>query len=193
MRRREGARYTHRVNDQIWLIGFSGSGKSRLARPLAAALNWAPLDLDKVIEQHAGDTIAGIFAAGGEGAFRVLETQAVEEAAQRSNVVVATGGGAVLAEANRRAMRHRGFIVCLEARPETLLSRLRASNAKVSDRPLLEGDNPLARIIELKAQRQPLYDDADLVIETDDLTPDEITHRILAAFRERSTVGAGGA
>lgn len=181
------------MNDQIWLIGFSGTGKSRLARPLAAALNWTPLDLDKAIENEAGDTIAGIFAGGGEDAFRVLETQAVEEAAQRHNVVVATGGGAVLAEANRNAMRRRGFIVCLEARPDTLLARLRAGSGAVSDRPLLHGAAPLSRIIALKAERQPLYDEADLTIETDDLTPDEVTHRVLAAFRERTTVGAGGA
>ncbi len=181
------------MTDQIWLIGFSGTGKTRLARPLAAALNWASLDLDKVIEREAGDTVAGIFASGGEGAFRVLETQAVEEAAQRSNVVVATGGGAVLAEANRSAMRRRGFIVCLEARPDTILSRLRGGSGAVSDRPLLQGHDPLSRIVAMKAERQPLYDQADFTIDTDDLTPDEITHRVLAAFRERTTVGAGGA
>jgi shikimate kinase len=178
------------VKDQIWLIGFMGTGKSRVARPLAAALDWEAKDLDRLIEADAGERVREIFGRGGEAAFRTLESAAVERVAEMHNVVVATGGGAVIAEANRRVMRTNGFIVCLDARPETIVARLRQAPDRISDRPLLAGRDPLAQIIELKAQRQPLYAEADFIIQTDDMTPDQITHQILSAFRAQATVGA---
>lgn len=184
------------MKDQIWLTGFSGTGKSRLAKPLATALDWEAIDLDKQIEERANDSIPNIFRKGGEAAFRVLESELVEAASERANVVVATGGGAVLAESNRAAMRRRGFVVCLDARPETVFERLRSDNAAVEERPLLAGDNPLSAIMELKAKRDPVYFQADFIIQTDDMTPDQVTHQVLTAFREQSTqsvVGAGGA
>ncbi|HEY8173918.1 MAG TPA: shikimate kinase [Dehalococcoidia bacterium] len=180
------------MKDQIWLVGFMGTGKSRLSRPLATALDWDVLDVDHMIELEAGDDIAGIFRSGGEAAFRVLESQAVERAAQRSNVVIATGGGTVLADANRAAMRERGFIVCLDARPETIAARLMHSESHISERPLLAGSDPLAKIIALKSERQSLYAQADFIIQTDDLTPDQVTHQVLTAYREQSTPVAGG-
>ena len=171
---------------RIWLTGFMGTGKSRIARPLAAALDWEAIDVDSLIEREAHDSIAHIFKTGGEGAFRALEAQVVEGIAQRERVVVATGGGTVLSAANRDAMRKNGLIVCLDARPETIARRILESGAHVSERPLLAGDDPLARIRELKAEREELYRQADLVIETDDLTPDQVTHQILTAYRERT-------
>ena len=137
------------MKDQVWLIGFSGTGKSRLARPIAAALDWQSVDLDQVIEQRLGDSITNLFRARGESEFRRIEAELIEETSQLANVVVATGGGAILVPANREAMRRRGFVVCLDARPETILERVRAPGT-VSDRPLLSGDAPLSRIIELK-------------------------------------------
>jgi shikimate kinase len=104
------------------------------------------------------------------------------------HVVVATGGGSILAVSNRVLMKERGFIVCLDAQPETIAARLRDWGRHQSERPLLGDDEPLARIIELKSARQALYEEADLVIATDNLTPDQCTHAILTAFRERSAV-----
>lgn len=179
--------------DQIWLTGFMGTGKSRVARPLAAALDWQPLDIDTLIEEQAGDSVPGIFRAGGEAAFRAIESQVVERVAGMRNVVVATGGGTVLADANRAAMRRRGFVVCLDARPDTIASRITESGAHVSERPLLEGGDPLAKITELKAARQHLYAQADFIIQTDEMTPDQVTHQVLLAFRERSAVARGTA
>lgn len=181
------------MKDQIWLTGFMATGKTRIARPLAAALDWDPVDLDTVIQERAGETIPTIFARDGEAAFRAAESAAVEEVATRSRIVVATGGGTVLSETNRSRMRGRGFIVCLEARPETIAERVQASGAPVSERPLLAGGDLLIKIGDLKAARQALYADADFVIQTDDLTPDQITHQILQAYREATAVGAGGA
>jgi shikimate kinase len=174
--------------DQIWLIGFMGTGKSRLARPIAAALGWEALDIDTLIEERAGDTIGAIFERGGEAAFRVIESETIVDTAQRERVVVATGGGSILSEENRRAMRQRGFVVCLEARAETIAARIRQSRPDASDRPLLKGKDPLTTIAALKEARQPLYAQADFIIHTDDMTPDQITHQILTAFNEQNAV-----
>jgi len=179
------------MKDQIWLIGFMGTGKSRLARPLATALGWDALDIDTLIEQRTGDTVPAIFDRGGEAAFRVLESEVIEDAARRERVVVATGGGSILAEANRNVMRERGFIVCLEARPDTIAARIRQSGG-ASERPLLRGADPLTAIAALKEARQPLYAQADFVIHTDDMTPDQVTHQVLTAFNEQTAVSAGG-
>lgn len=181
------------MKDQIWLTGFMGTGKSRIVRPLAAALDWQAFDVDVLVEKEAGDSIPGIFRSGGEAAFRVIESQIVERLATLTQIVVATGGGTVLAEENRNAMRARGFVVCLDARPETIAERITKSSSHVSERPLLQGDNSAFRIGELKAAREPLYAQADFIIQTDTLTPDQITHQVLTAFREQSAVGAGGA
>lgn len=172
--------------DQIWLTGFMGTGKSRVLRPLAAALDWRAADVDVLIEEQAGDPVRDIFARGGEAAFRALESQVIARIAGEHHIVVATGGGTVLAQANRDAMRRHGFVVCLDAQPGTILRRIEGSDAHISERPLLTAGDPLARIIELKAAREDLYREADVVISTDDLTPDECTHQILTAFRERT-------
>jgi shikimate kinase len=178
------------MKDQIWLIGFMATGKSRVMRPLAAALDWEPVDVDRLIEQRAGDTVAGVFRSGGEAAFRVLETEVIAEVARRSNIVVATGGGAVISDANRNAMRERGFIVTLDARPETIEERIRTASADDAERPLLAGGDRQYQIQALKSARGPLYAQADFIIQTDDLTPDQITHQILLAFRAQTALSA---
>ena len=185
--------YSDCMRDQIWLIGFMATGKTRVLRPLAAALDWEAVDIDDEIERRAGGRVRDIFERDGEAAFRAIESKAIEDVAGRSNVVVATGGGSVLAEANRQAMRRRGFLVCLEARPETIAARITNDSRHISERPLLQGGEPLQRIIALKQARQPLYADADFIIQTDDMTPDQVTHQILTAYREQAVVSAGGA
>ena len=179
--------------DQIWLIGFSGTGKSRLVRALAAALDWQAVDLDKLVEERAGEPVPQIFRHGGEAAFREIESAMLEETAQRNHIVVATGGGAVLSERNRETMRRHGFIACLDARPETILQRLQTAGMDTSERPLLQAADPIARIIDLKSARQPLYAQADFIIQTDDMTPDQVTHQVLLAFRERTAVAGSTA
>jgi shikimate kinase len=119
----------------------------------------------------------------------VLESQIIERVAASHHVVVATGGGSVLSETNRDLMRRDSFVVCLDARPETIADRISQSASHVSERPLISGDDPLASIINLKTARQSLYAQmADFIIQTDDLTPDQVTHQILLAFRERAAV-----
>jgi shikimate kinase/3-dehydroquinate synthase len=167
---------------RIFLTGFSGTGKSSVARIVASALGWPAIDTDRLIEEAAGKPVADIFAADGEERFRALERDAVARAAAQDGAVIATGGGAVLAIENRRAMAEGGFVVCLDARPTTVLERLQApADTDVSERPLLVSDDPLTRIVELRSQRQRYYALADEVIDTEKRRPEEVAEAVIAA------------
>src|SRR3990172_12958148 len=144
--------------ERIVLTGFSGTGKSLVAPIVAQRLGWRAVDTDSLVEQAAGRPIADIFARDGEPRFRELEADAVRQACARPNTVVSAGGGATLRPDSRRLLVDGGFVVCLEARPETVLRRLREGAAREPlDPPLLAGPRPLSRIRELKAARQPVY------------------------------------
>ncbi len=169
---------------RIFLTGFSFTGKSRVAPLVAQTLGWRVIDLDDLIEEAAGKPVPAVFADEGEGGFRLREMEALRAACRESEVVVATGGGVVLAEENRRLMAESGFVACLEARPQTIVSRLRQpAEREESERPLLRGADPLGRILQLKAQRQPLYALADATVHTDDLTPELVAEEVVRAWR----------
>jgi len=169
---------------RIFLTGFSFSGKSCVAPLVATTLGWRAVDLDDLIEEAAGKDIASIFAAEGEPGFRASESEALRRACEESEVVVATGGGVVVAKENRRLMAESGIVVCLEARPETIRRRLEQTDAESdSERPLLSGADPLARVCHLKALRQPLYALADFTVHSDDLTPELVAEEVVRAWR----------
>ena len=171
-----------RQKHNIILIGFSTTGKSRAGWLLAQRLGWAFIDTDAWVAGMAHKSIPEIFEEHGELHFRELERLALEEALMRRQAVIATGGGAVLYQTNRQKMRERGWIVLLEATPETILRRMQAEDAasQTPIRPLLAGDDPLQRIIRLKTERQPLYDSlADTVIHTDNRTLDEVVEHLV--------------
>jgi 3-dehydroquinate synthase len=173
--------------NRIILTGFSGTGKSACAPLIAAKLKWDVVDIDDVIEQRAGKPILAIFRDDGEEAFREMESQALAAACSQSNVVISTGGGAALRPANRRAMAESGFIVCLEARPETIIRRLSdRSEDEPLDRPLLATVNPLMRVKQLKEARQPLYALCDWTVQTDALSPDATATEVVRAFETLS-------
>lgn len=165
---------------RLFLTGFSGSGKSTVAGLVAKTLGWRALDTDALIEEAAGRSIAEIFASDGEARFRELERDALRRAAGEEQVVVATGGGAMLAQDNRLVMADGGLVVCLDARPKTILDRLGAGG---SERPLLAVTDPLARITELKAQRAKYYALADLVVDTEKRRPKQIAQAVAAGVR----------
>ena len=169
---------------RIVLTGFSGTGKSAVAALVAERLGWRAVDTDSLVEQAAGRAIADIFARDGEPRFRELEAEAVRQACARPNAVVSVGGGATLRPDSRRLLADGGFVVCLEARPETVLQRLREGEAE--ERPLLAGANPLSRIRDLKAARQSLYALADHTVHTDGLTPEDVAAEVVRAWEERS-------
>ena len=173
----------NRQASNIVITGFSGTGKSLVAREIAGQLRWDFIDTDAEIVKLAGKSIAEVFQQDGEAKFRELEREVIKRASRRSHKVIATGGGAIVDSQNHAQLARKGFIVCLDAKPETIYQRLFQEGSHGSEiRPLLEGDNPLERIRQLKAQRQPYYDDVDLVINTDDLSISEVAGKVIRAW-----------
>jgi shikimate kinase len=147
----------------VSLVGMPGSGKTTVGRQLARRLRLPFFDSDHVIEQRLGCSIREYFAQAGEAAFRDLEQQVLAELAQGADAVIATGGGAVLREANRRCLRAGGQVVYLRSSPEELFRRLRHD----TQRPLLQVADPQAKLRSLYAERDPLYREAaHFAIET---------------------------
>ncbi|OYV00286.1 MAG: shikimate kinase [Burkholderiales bacterium PBB5] len=147
----------------IALVGMPGSGKSTVGRQLARQLGWRFVDSDHEIEHRIGGSIRAFFEQQGEPAFRDLEQQVIAELAAASAKVLATGGGAVLREANRQSLRTHCQVVYLRSTPEELFRRLRHD----TQRPLLQVKDPLKRLRDLYAERDALYRDAaHFVIET---------------------------
>jgi shikimate kinase len=148
----------------IFLIGFMASGKTTVGRLLAERLEWAFVDLDKLIEEGAGRTVADIFAAEGEAGFRKRETEAVLAAAQRRKTVVATGGGAPCRPENIEAMLAAGRVYWLDVSAEEAVRR----SGTASGRPLLDGAaDPLAAARELLEARRPFYERAHERLDTE--------------------------
>jgi shikimate kinase/3-dehydroquinate synthase len=173
---------------RIVLTGFSGTGKSLVGPLVAERLHWQAVDTDSMVERAAGKPISAIFEEDGEPRFRELEAAAVREACARERAVVSVGGGALLRPDSRRLLADGGFVVCLEARPETILRRLSegAQADEPLDRPLLAGPDPLSRIGELKARRQALYALADHTVHTEGLTVDVVAAEVVRGWRRRS-------
>ena len=147
----------------IALVGMPGSGKSTVGRHLARLLGWRFIDSDHEIERQIGGSIRAYFEQHGEADFRELEQQTLAALCQHTNSVLATGGGAVLREANREALKSGCEVIYLRSSPEELFRRLRHD----TQRPLLQVKDPLKRLRELYRERDPLYRDAaDFVIET---------------------------
>ena len=140
----------------IVLAGFMGTGKTTVGRLLATRLGRDFVDADDLIEAHAGKTIPEIFARHGEAGFRTIETKIVQTLAERSGLVIAGGGGMVLAGVNVDLLQQSGVIICLTAEPEQIYARLLQDNESIP-RPLLSGPDPKARISELLAVRKERY------------------------------------
>ncbi len=139
----------------IVMVGMMGSGKSTVGRRLAARLGRRFIDADKEIEERCGVSIATIFELEGEAGFRRREAAILDELTGLASIVLATGGGAVIDAANRRLLRARALVIYLRASPADLWHRLRRDRT----RPLLQTADPRARIAELLAQREPLYEE----------------------------------
>jgi shikimate kinase len=151
------------LSGAIALIGMPGGGKSTVGRHLARRLNRSFADSDTVIEQQLGESIRSFFEREGEPAFRDLEEQVIGELTARADLVLATGGGSVLREANRHALHTRCTTVYLRSTPEELWRRLRHD----THRPLLQVADPMRRLRDLFAERDPLYrQTAHFVVET---------------------------
>ena len=168
----------------IYLVGFSGSGKSTVARLVGELLQWPVCDLDELIVQRTGLPIPVIFEREGEPGFRLREAEALRAVSSSGRFVVATGGGTVARPENRMFMSSKGWIICLEASPQTLLGRIQRQ-LKDSDpkaiRPMLDSVYPLDQIRALKQTRQSAYSFADWAVYTDRLTSEQVAQEIIRA------------
>jgi shikimate kinase / 3-dehydroquinate synthase len=173
--------------ERIILTGFSGTGKSEVARLAAERLGWQAVDSDDAIVEAAGKPIPAIFSDHGENHFRTLEHTVLRQLCSLPETVIAAGGGAILSAENRRLMAQDGFIVCLEAKPETILERLQPQlDSDPVARPLLADPDPLRRIRELKSFRQPYYALADHTVHTDGLSMQQVAAEVVHAWQELS-------
>ena len=168
----------------IFITGFSGSGKTTVGREVARTLGWRFVDVDEEIVAAAGRSIEDIFARDGEADFRDMEHARLAEVCRDEEQVVSTGGGVVAFERNRRLMSESGIVVCLEAAPEVLYRRLkeqRETGGRVV-RPMLDDPDPLGRIVSLKASRQADYASCDWTVSTDRLDPDRAAAEVVRAW-----------
>lgn len=150
----------------VILVGMMGAGKTTIGRGLAKATGRDFIDLDHAIESRCGVPIPHIFEVEGEEGFRKRETLLLDEYSQQPGIVLATGGGAVLASENRRILMERGVVIYLRAAADELYRRV----AKDRNRPLLQTANPRERVAQLLAQRAPLYEEvADITFDTGNL------------------------
>lgn len=160
---------------RVFVIGFMGSGKSTLGKPIARALGCDFVDLDHYIEKSEGMTISEIFAQKGEAAFRALENHYLCQLSELDNVVVSTGGGTPCFNSNMELMNRMGQTVYLKQEPKTLANRLIYSKNK---RPLIEGKTPeqlLEYIRTTLAVREQFYNQASVVVDN----PDRDAKRII--------------
>lgn len=155
------------MSDHIFLIGPMGVGKSTIGRLLAADVTLPFYDSDRVIEKRTGADIPWIFDMEGEEGFRLRESAVLADLVAGPDAVIATGGGIVVREENRRLMRARGKVFYLAASIDQLVER----TAKDKKRPLLQVDNPRNKIVQLMQERDQLYRElADVILDTDKLS-----------------------
>ncbi len=164
----------------VALIGYRGTGKSTVGQILADGLNRRFVDADHEIEARTGRSIRAVFADWGEAVFRDWEEKTLAELTSTfPEAVIATGGGVVLRETNRRRIREFGFVVWLRADPAELARRLATDERGLAGRPPLTTAGTLTEIAQVLEQRLRLYDElADAVIETGGKTPDEVVGAI---------------
>ena len=171
-------------HSNIFLVGMMGAGKTTVGRALAVRMKREFVDTDRVLVERTGVAVATVFEIEGEEGFRKRESAVLREVCEQDGRVVATGGGIVLAEENRLAMREAGTVIYLRARLESLWERVRHD----STRPLLATPDPRARLAELLAQREPLYREAaHVVVESGPQSASTLVNRVLAALRGRAT------
>jgi len=168
-----------RKKDNLILTGFMGTGKSTVGKRIANRLGWPFLDTDTLIEEDTRMTIPTIFTERGEHYFRAIEQAIISRVCLATGNVIATGGGVMTNEENVRTLKENGTVICLTAQPEVILSRVQGNNY----RPLLQGENPLAKIRELLAARAEAYGKADLVVDTSQLSIDEVVDTICSRVR----------
>lgn len=170
-----------KIPRNIYIVGPMGAGKSTVGRHLARALQKQFIDCDRELEEHTGASISLIFELEGEAGFRKRESRMLRELAEREDVVLATGGGVVLDEANRTLLGSRGFVIYLSAPMDLLAER----TSRDRSRPLLQTDDPRGSLEEIVRERDPLYRQlADMVVTTDHRSARHVAREIVKRFSE---------
>ena len=157
----------------IFLVGLMGAGKTTAGKLLAKYLHKTFYDSDHEIERRTGVNIPLIFDIEGEVGFRSRESAVINDLSQKSDIVLATGGGAVLSPENRENLKNRGIVIYLRASVEDLWQRTRHDR----NRPLLQTDDPRAKLAQLFEQRDPLYREiADITMDTSKQSAQSLIH-----------------
>jgi 3-dehydroquinate synthase len=178
------------MDNNIFLIGLMGAGKTTVGRALAKRLDKQFIDSDHEIEARTGASIPLIFEIEGEVSFRQREAAVIRDLTAQSNIVLATGGGAVLKPENRAYLKSRGTVIYLRASVGNILQR--TSHDK--NRPLLQTADPRQKLEQLSKEREPLYlEIADLVVETGRPNVQSLVQTIIAQLEtiERRSAGNG--
>jgi shikimate kinase len=172
-----------RPRENVFLVGLMGAGKTSVGKMLAKRLGKTFHDSDHVIEARTGVRIPVIFEIEGEAGFRAREAAVIDELTALDNIVLATGGGAVLSPANREALRARGTVVYLRASVDELWNRTRHDR----NRPLLQTEDPRGRLAQLHEQRDPLYREvAHIVLDTGTQSLKSLIGRLEASLARRA-------
>jgi len=189
MRGMEGSPLNRNLQSgNLILIGMMGSGKTTVGRALARQLDKEFVDSDEEIQRRTGVTIPHIFDVEGEAGFRQRESAAIADLAMRSNIVLATGGGAVLAAQNREILRQNGLVIYLKASVQDLWQRTRNDR----NRPLLQTGNPRAKLTELFEQRDPLYmEAADIVMPSSKQSVHALVQKLAGEIAARRELDVG--
>lgn len=170
------------MTGNIFLVGLMGAGKTTVGKLLAKHLHKTFVDSDHEIEKRTGVHIPLIFELEGEAGFRAREAAMIAELTAMTDIVLATGGGAVLEPQNRDNLRRNGTVVYLHAKVRDLWQRTRHDKS----RPLLQTADPQAKLNELFLQRDPLYRDvADIIIDTGDQSAHALVHQLEEIIKQR--------
>ncbi|MDP6905292.1 MAG: shikimate kinase [Verrucomicrobiota bacterium] len=180
---------TRRIIHNLALVGFMGSGKSTVGRLVAQDLDFQFVDTDALIEEKAGIPISEIFATEGEEAFRQLERETILELAKEEKRVIATGGGAIMNPENFASLKSHALVVCLWATAESIHERTKHQ----THRPLLQGADPLGAIRTMLAEREPVYKQADVIVNTELRPQREVIAQVRHQFEESYEETAGRA
>ena len=168
------------INDNIFFVGLMGAGKTTIGKLLAKKLKKTFYDTDHEIEKKLGVKVSVIFELEGEEGFRKRETQMIDELTSKKDIILATGGGAVLSEENRRLLKERGKVIYLNAKPQHLAKRM----AFDKDRPLLQKGNMLDTLNNLYKERHRLYlGVSSFVVDTGQQKTQTIINKIEALLR----------
>ena len=165
-------------NRNIYLIGMMGTGKTTIGRLVSSRMQMDFIDSDHEIERKTGMKINEIFNNYGEKRFRELEEEFIRNGHPVENCLVSCGGGLCVIDGMIEKLKTKGLVICLFANPNLIFERVKSE----SHRPLLQVNDPVFEIKKIMETRKDTYFKADLVIKTDNLTPDEVTQKIIDAF-----------